>query len=443
MVSSNKLLNASFWVFFTYGASQVIRFGSSLITTRLVSPDLMGIVAVVMLVLVGVEMFCDTGLWAYVVRHKTPEDETILNTVWSIQVIRGWIVFFLILLFSYLLHQLQLHAPDRLGGVYSNHDLPLLIAFSGTSAIFNGFKSLASPIYSLKMERKRIELFDLIIHFHVAIITISLLYYNPSVWMLVASNIIGAVLHLVVSFKFFPIKHKFHLDKDVIKDVFFFSRWIVLSSAMTYLFMQGDRLFLAYKINPNELGLYAIAVSFIGVFMVLPENFSVKILFPYFARIVNEQPEQLKGQFNRYKTYITLLAIMISLILYVASTFIFGTIYDQRYSEAAWMFQILLISFIGVSVSAVSMECLSALSQTKIRSTVMFVRVVVLFISLPLTYLYFGFYGTLWAIALNVWVGLPVIYYGLHKYKIYAYQGDMVLISSIFLFAAMHYLNLI
>jgi O-antigen/teichoic acid export membrane protein len=443
MVSSNKLLNASFWVFFTYGASQIIRFGSSLITTRLVSPDLMGIIAVVMLVIGGVEMFCDTGFWAYVVRHKTPEDPTMLNTVWTLQVIRGWIVFVLVLVISYILYQLQFNAPERLGGVYNQDNLPFLIAFAGTSAIFSGFKSLASPIFSSKMERKKLELFDLLIHFIVAIITITWLYFNPSVWVLVACNVIGTVLHLFVSFKFYPVRHQLMLSTDVVKDVFMFSRWIVLSSAMTYLFMQGDRLFLAYKISPTELGLYAIALTLMGVFMTIPENFSVKILFPYFSRIVNERPEQLKSYFNKYKTYITLLAILLSFTLYSISTIIFGTIYDERYSEAAWMFQILLVSFIGVSVSAVSMECLSALSQTKIRTTVMFVRVIILFLSLPLSYAYFGFYGTVWAIALNVWVGVPVVYYGLVKHKIYSYQADLILILAVIVFLSMLFAGLL
>lgn len=443
MVSSNKLLNASFWVFFTYGASQVIRFGSSLITTRLISPDLMGIITVVLLVIGGIEMFCDTGLWAYVVRHKNPEDPTMLNTVWTIQVIRGWIVFALVLTFSYFIYQVQLHAPYLLEGVYKNQDLPLLIAFAGTTAIFNGFKSLASPIYSSKMERKRLDLSDLGVYLVVATITIIWLYFKANIWVLVACNIIPSILHLIASFKLFPVKHKFMLNGEVLKDVFLFSRWIVLSSAITYLFMQGDKLYLAYQIDPNELGLYSIALLLIGVLMLLSENVTVKLLFPYFSRIVNDVPENLKSYFNKYKNYATLTALLIAFVLYLLSPIIFGTLYDIRYSGATWMFQILLISFIGSSVSAVSMECLSALSQTKIRTTVMFVRLIFLLISLPLTYQYFGFYGAVWAISLNVWVGMPVIYYGLYKYKIYSFKGDLILLFSLATFLSTHYFKII
>jgi hypothetical protein len=71
------------------------------------------------------------------------------------------------------------------------------------------------------------------------------------------------------------------------------------------------------------------------------------------------------------------------------------------------------------------MECLSALSITKVRMWVMLVRTIGLFVGLPLFFNLYGFYGAVCVIALNVWLSLPLIYWTLAKNSVFTFFKEV------------------
>src|SRR5450631_2183138 len=65
-----RVLNAGAWTFVSYGLSLVIRFGSSLLLTRLLVPEMFGVMAMATVVMIGLAMFSDLGLAQSVVRSE-------------------------------------------------------------------------------------------------------------------------------------------------------------------------------------------------------------------------------------------------------------------------------------------------------------------------------------------------------------------------------------
>jgi hypothetical protein len=57
-----RVLKAGAWTLAGFGASQVIRFGSNLLMTRLLVPEMFGVMAVANVVMVGLSLFSDIGL---------------------------------------------------------------------------------------------------------------------------------------------------------------------------------------------------------------------------------------------------------------------------------------------------------------------------------------------------------------------------------------------
>jgi O-antigen/teichoic acid export membrane protein len=82
-------IRAGFWTAGGYGASQVLRLGSSLILTRLLFPEAFGLMALAQVFMQGLQMFSDVGLGPAVVRDRRGDDPAFVNTAWTIQVIRG------------------------------------------------------------------------------------------------------------------------------------------------------------------------------------------------------------------------------------------------------------------------------------------------------------------------------------------------------------------
>lgn len=431
MLDKKKIFIASFWVILIFGLSQLIRLGSNLIITRLLVPEMFGVMAVVNVVIFGIAMFTDLGLWAFIVRHKNPEDSHLLDVIWSLQVIRGWLMFLVVLILAAILVLGNQYLPHYFSGIYTDSRLPLLIIIAGVGSLIGGYKSMASPMMSRKLEVGKLEVMDLLSQIAGITLMIIWVWLRPSIWALVVSGLISALTSTFLSYYLFPYRHKFLIDKTIVKEVFHFSKWIVIASVLTYLFSQGDKLFFAGKIEAAELGIYSIAFMLVATLTSVTQTLAEKIIFPVFSSLAHGERSILKQRYYQVRQYLDAPIFFVTGLLIAFGQIIIDILYDSRYASAGWMFQILIFSVIGNTLSLVSMECLSALSVTKVRMWVMLLRTLGLFIGLPLFFNLYGLYGAIWVVALNVWLSLPVIYWTLAKNSVFSFFREVRMLPMI------------
>lgn len=431
MLDKKKVFIASFWVVLIFGLSQFVRLGSNLIITRLLAPEMFGVMAVVNVVVYGIAMFTDIGLYAFLIRHKNPEDPHLLNVVWTLQVIRGWLMFFIVLLLAAFLALGNLYSPSYFSGIYADSRLPLLIIIVGVGSLILGYKSMASPMMSRKLEVGKLELMELLSQLAGVTLMIIWVWFRPSIWALAATSIFSALTNTFLTYYLFPYRHKFILDKTIAKDVFHFSKWIVIASVLTYLFSQGDKLFFAGKIEAAELGVYSIAFMLVATLISVTQTLAEKIMFPVFSSLAHGEKSILKQRYYQVRLYLDAPIFFVTGLLIAFIQTIVDFLYDPRYASAGWMFEILIFSVIGSTLSLVSMECLAALSVTKVRMWVMLIRTIGLFIGLPLFFNLYGFYGAIWVVALNVWLSLPVIYWTLAKNSVFSFFKEVRMLPLI------------
>src|SRR5690348_14457872 len=86
-----RVFTAGVWSFASFGLSQAIRLGSNLLTTRLLAPEMFGLMAIAFLVTNCLAMFSDIGLHIHVIQGKR-RDAKFINTIWVMQIIRGSIL---------------------------------------------------------------------------------------------------------------------------------------------------------------------------------------------------------------------------------------------------------------------------------------------------------------------------------------------------------------
>ena len=65
-----KVVRATLWTVMGHGGAQFVRLVRNLILTRLLAPDLFGLMLIANTVRVGLEMFSDTGVGVAIVRDK-------------------------------------------------------------------------------------------------------------------------------------------------------------------------------------------------------------------------------------------------------------------------------------------------------------------------------------------------------------------------------------
>jgi len=73
-------IKGSIWTLAGHGGVLLIRMVRSLVMTRLLFPEVYGLMTLVWAVLTGLQMFADTGIGTTIIRDKRGDDPDFLNT---------------------------------------------------------------------------------------------------------------------------------------------------------------------------------------------------------------------------------------------------------------------------------------------------------------------------------------------------------------------------
>ncbi|OUR71047.1 hypothetical protein A9Q78_10500 [Methylophaga sp. 41_12_T18] len=404
MSERDKVISAGSLVMISYGLSQLIRLGANLIVTRLLAPEMFGVMAMVTVLMHGITMFSDVGLTDYVIRHKDYKNSHVLNAVWTIQVIRGWLVFILLIGLSFMMSLWQTKYAAS-SGVYGDESLPIMIGVVSISAIFSGYNSLAPAVLTRELKRGRLELIRLLAQTSGAVTMIGWAYLYPTIWALASAGVVSSAVTLLLSYTMFNFRHRLEWNRERVLDVFNFGKWIFIASAITYLAQQGDKLFFGAKITPAELGVLSIAVMLAGFSTAMIDQITGKVWLPVFSRKSNDV-KSLKSNFNKIRLGQDSLVSLFTLIFGIWSPHLIDILYDSRYTEVSRMLQLLLLSSFAMSVASTNKVLLVSLGETKVQMQVMFFKVLSLIVLLPISFNLYGITGGLLAVVISSYVGI-------------------------------------
>ena len=90
-----SIIRASTWILSGHVVSNIIRLGGNLIMTRLLVPEMFGVMAVANVLITGLQLCSYFGVQHNIIQSHKGDDPSFLNTAWTFQIIRGGIIFFL------------------------------------------------------------------------------------------------------------------------------------------------------------------------------------------------------------------------------------------------------------------------------------------------------------------------------------------------------------
>ena len=108
--------------------------------TRLLVPEMFGVMAIAYVVMTGLAMFSDLGLKPSVVQSRRGSDPVFLNTAWATQILRGLLLWLLALIASLLIYAANRIGMAPRGSAYTDPSLPFVIATLSITAVTGGFE---------------------------------------------------------------------------------------------------------------------------------------------------------------------------------------------------------------------------------------------------------------------------------------------------------------
>lgn len=327
------------------GVNHVLRLVGNLVLTRLLAPDLFGLMALVNIVIQGLHMFSDVGIRGSIIRSKYGDEIDFLNTAWTFQLIRGLVLFGVCCALAWPAAQF-----------YDAAALAILLPVAGMSAAIGGFASMSLMTAKRNIRLGRLTLVELLSQLAGLAAMITWAVLRPSVWALVAGGLVSvsvrmALSHALMGGVFPRLKWK----REHAAELMVFGRWILLSTALTFLATQGDRLFFGKVLTMDRLGVYTIAVMLATFPAQLVSRLSMDVVFPAYSAVLR-RGTHLSSVFHRMRSPMAMYAAAITAFLVAAGPWLIDVLYDDRYAAAGWMLRIvgagLLFRVLAVTNSA-------------------------------------------------------------------------------------------
>ncbi len=319
-----RFMRSSIFTLGGYGMGQALRLASNLILTRLLFPEAFGLMALVAVIMQGLAMFSDVGVSPAIMQSKRGDDQKFLDTAWTIQVMRG------VMLWAF-----ACIIAIPVAGLYQEPLLAWILPCAGISLLISGFNPTRIDTANRHLLLGRLTGLDLIAQASGIVIAVILAWYLHSVWALVISGIASSSILLALYNLYLPgQRNHFHWERKSADELIGFGKWIFLSTICGFLYMQGDKLLLGKYLPLDQFGIYNIGFFLASFPLLMGGVMTRKVLIP----VYRERPpiESVENFRKLQKMRFLLTAAMFALTgaVSLAGVVLINLMYDPRYAMA-------------------------------------------------------------------------------------------------------------
>jgi O-antigen/teichoic acid export membrane protein len=401
-----SIFKAFSWIVVGHFASLALRFFGTVILSRIFTPDVFGVLAIVTTVQVVTHLFTDIGISQAIIQSPNGQNRTFLDTAWTVQVLRGGVIWGLGVLAAGALFVSGRMNWLPLESVYSFPELPIILVIACFSSVILGFQTTKVMVANRNLNIQIVTLIDLFSQAFALGFTVAVGLLTRSIWSYIAAGLLSCVLSVFLSHIFLRgPANRFRWNSAALKDLSHFGRWVFVSSAVGGVASNGDRIVLGGMVTPAMLGLYSIASNLVAVVDGVASRIFGIVALPALSSISRSQPERFASLLSRIRFPIDACMLGLSGMLFATSHLIVAVLYDPRYNEAGSILQILSLSLIFARYN-LAQSAYIALGLPRYLTVLNFTKLVSLFTLIPVLFYLKGPQGTVYAIAFHM---VPVV----------------------------------
>jgi O-antigen/teichoic acid export membrane protein len=338
----------------------------TIILARLLMPKDFGLFGVAMITIGTLQAFSQHGINIALIQKKS-KITSYLNTAWTIGIIRG-IILGIILIGI---------APGVMKFFNTEKTIIYIMYTLGISLIIGNFRNIGMITYRKELDIGKRFIFSFATTMGDVITTIILALLFKNVWSLVGGYGARMVVSVIISYFLHPYRPKLEIDKQKIKELLEFGKWIFFSSILIFFITQGDDIFVGRFLGTTLLGFYVLAYHICR----LPGNefiaIIIKVALSFYSKIQN----QLKRVKENYITTLQiinfiLIPMMVGLI-YLSEEFVLLFL-GEKWSPIIKLIQVLGVWGIFHSVNQIAIPLFNGLGYPRLNTWINLIRLGIL-----------------------------------------------------------------
>ncbi len=325
-----------------FGIGQILRLLSNLILTRLLVPEVFGLMAVAVSINIWAIMLTDIGISTSVIRSRNSDDPDFVHTAWVMQIARNVLVWLIIMIAAVGVYVLAKAGQFRTDSILADPLLPWIMTAAGMQVVIAAFSSINQVIAQRKLAMSRVVGLEVATQLFTMAVTISFAVLGYGVWALVIGMLSGAGVKTIASHFIFagPVM-RFHFNREYALEIFHFGKWLIIASFFGFLVNRGDQLLFGGLMGSDQFGLYAVASIWIVAAAAVMQMIIGRIFFPAFSEIIRDRPKDLTQAYRKTRLLIDGVSIAIAYGVFFFSEFAFAIIYTDAYAGVGYYVKLL------------------------------------------------------------------------------------------------------
>jgi O-antigen/teichoic acid export membrane protein len=418
------------WSLLGYGGVQGLRFAGNLVLTRLLFPEAFGLMALVNALLTGLQLFSDIGIGPSIIQSRYGAERAFLDTAWTVQIVRGL-----------LLWLAACAAALPFAAFYGEPALGWILPVAGLTAVIAGFDS--TRLFSLyrRVDLARVSLVEVSCQALSVGVMVAWASRDRSIVALLAGGFASSLARLVLSHTVLPgHRNRLAFDRPAFGRMIRFGRWIFLSTVLTFLVGQSDRLIFGKLIPLSMLGVFGVGALIATLPSEVLSRLASSVLFPAFSSVRNAGRD-LGSVFARVRRPALVLAAWMIAGLAGGGSVAVDLLYDQRYAEAGWIVQVVALGSWFAVLESTYGAGLLACGQAKWTAASGAGKLVGMLCLIPLGFYLGGFFGAVVGLAISEVARYAVSAWGASTAGLKAWPHDLAMTTAMLLSAGLAWLT--
>lgn len=341
-VTKKKAALGGVWVAAEFGSNQGLRLVRNIFLTHMITQQMYGLLGLAGIVIDFVNNISDVGINLSIIRQRRADEQRFLDSAWTLSVIRGLLVWLIACAMAF-----------PAAWFYSEPSLALAVPLLGLSAIMLGACSTKFSTYNRDLDFARVTIIKIVG---------KLIGFGATIaWALIAPDHLGVILvgpllaglltmlasHLLLA----GTNNWFAWDRDSIRELISFGKWVFLATLLTFLIRKGDLLIIGKLEGTEGFAVYAVAYSMANMLPKMCQAICSKILFPIYSNIQNEKPHAVRRKILKSRFWLLRMFLPAIWLVIAFGGYAVQLLYPANYQDAGWMLELLACGACGQVVS--------------------------------------------------------------------------------------------
>lgn len=377
----HKVLRSGLWLGLGSSIVRVMELFRSIILARLLPPEVFGVMGIIHLLREGISQLTTTGFGDAIIYRKS-EIEDCVNTAWVLNILRGLLLFLLLILLSPLI-----------ASFYGEEVLNTAIKILGIVFVFEGLYNANMILYRKNLDFKKIAILQTSTSLLGILVVIVLAYYLRNVWALLSGIIFSSFIAMTLSYYIVEKKPRFSFHSKLAWELFHYGKYVTGVGLLVFLTTRLDDGLIGKLLGMKELGLYINAYFFANLPATHVSAMLRQLIFPAFSQF-NQDQKRLNRVLLRVFKVITAITIPASFGILAFSNEIASVLLGEVWIPMVPALKILVFFGFFRAIAGCTGPLLKAMGKPKVIFWILFGKLIVIAtIIYPLTVRY-GIEGT-------------------------------------------------